>query len=103
MPEQASKKDEGRTNLSGLVNIYKLLLFEFMNNETGTQFRFEPCCLGRHDVAGIGYVHQLLHSDRIKSQCHFHFATVHTAFLFFHAPDTTDKIDTFIRTKIFYT
>lgn len=74
-----------------------------MNNEAGTQFRFEPSRLGRHDVAGIGNVHQLLHGDRIKGQRDLHLATVDTALQFSQPTDSTYEIDTLIRTEVFYT
>lgn len=35
----------------------EIILFEFMDNQAGTQFRFEPGCLGRHDITGIGNIH----------------------------------------------
>ena len=34
----------------------EIILFELMDNQTGTQFRFEPGCLGRHDITGIGNI-----------------------------------------------
>lgn len=37
----------------------EIILFELMDNQTGTQFRFEPGCLGRHDITGIGNIHQI--------------------------------------------
>ena len=71
----------------------EIILFELMDNQTGTQFRFEPGCLGRHDITGIGNIHQLLHGDRIKRQRDLHLA---------QPTDTAYEIDAFIRTKIFY-
>ena len=80
----------------------EIILFELMDNQTGTQFRFEPGCLGRHDITGIGNIHQLLHGDRIKRQRDLHLATVHTTLQFSQPTDTAYEIDAFIRTKIFY-
>ena len=34
----------------------EIILFELMDNQAGTQFRFEPGCLGRHDITGIGNI-----------------------------------------------
>lgn len=79
----------------------EIILFELMDNQTGTQFRFEPGCLGRHDITGIGNIHQLLHGDRIKRQRDLHLATVHTTLQFTQPTDTAYKINAFIRTKIF--
>ena len=80
-----------------------IILFERMDNQAGTQFRFEPGCLGRHDITGIGNIHQLLHGDRIKSQSHLHLATVHAMLQFSQATDAAYKINAFIRAKILYT
>ena len=80
----------------------EIILFELMDNQTGTQFRFEPGCLGRHDITGIGNIHLLLHGDRIKRQRDLHLATVHTTLQFSQPTDTAYEIDAFIRTKIFY-
>ena len=74
----------------------EIILFELMDNQTGTQFRFEPGCLGRHDITGIGYIHQLLHGDRIQGQSHFHFATVYTALQFAQTTDTANEVDPLI-------
>ena len=42
--------------------MYKMMdLDEFVDYETRAELWFEPCGLGGHDVAGIGYVHQLFH------------------------------------------
>ena len=70
----------------------EIILFELMDNQTGTQFRFEPGCLGRHDITGIGNIHQLLHGDRIKRQRDLHLATVHTTLQFSQPTDTAYEI-----------
>ena len=36
--------------------ISDLFLFELVYHQPGTQFRFEPGCLGRHDITGIGNI-----------------------------------------------
>ena len=80
----------------------EIILFELMDNQAGTQFRFEPGCLGRHDITGIGNIHQLLHGYGIKSQSYFHFSTVNTLLQFSQTADTAYKVNTLIRTEIFY-
>ena len=119
MSGQPNKKSEGRIQ-AGSPSAYsaftvnrhhtsikqacecEIILFELMDNQAGTQFRFEPGCLGRHDITGIGNIHQLLHGDRIKRQRDLHLATVHTTLQFTQPTDTAYEIDAFIRTKIFY-
>lgn len=36
-------------------------LIQFMNNQSRTKFWFKPSSLRRHNVAGIGNIHQLFH------------------------------------------
>ncbi len=38
-----------------------LILIQFMNNQSRTKFRFEPCCFWRHNISAVGYVYELLH------------------------------------------
>ena len=42
-----------------------------MNHQSRTQLRLKPSCLGRHDVARIGDVHQLLHGNGIEANATF--------------------------------
>ena len=74
-----------------------------MDNKPRAEFRLKPCSLRRHNLAAVGYVHNLLHCDGIESQCHTHFATIHTTLQFAESAKTTDKIDAFVRTQIGYT
>ena len=37
------------------------LSVKLMDYESGAELRLEPCSLRRHNVAGVGYVHELLH------------------------------------------
>ena len=60
----------------------EIILFELMDNQTGTQFRFEPGCLGRHDITGIGNIQQLFHRNRLQSESHFHLPAVYAFFQF---------------------
>ena len=40
-------------------------LCQLVNDEAGTELRFKPCCLWRHDFSAVGDVHDLLHGYRI--------------------------------------
>ena len=56
---------------------------------------------GRHDVARIGDVHQLLHGNGIEGQCHFHLTAVHPLLQLFQTTDATYKVDTLVGTEVF--
>lgn len=71
-----------------------------MDYETRTQFGLEPCCLGRHDVACVGNLHQLVHGDGIEGESHLHLTAVDTAFQLAQAADTADEVDTFVGTQV---
>ncbi len=43
-----------------LIHLSKKLI-QFMNNQSRTKFWFKPSSLRRHNVAGIGNIHQLFH------------------------------------------
>ena len=81
-------------------NISPHLLFQLVNDEPRTQLGFEPRRLGWHDVTRIGNVHQLFHADRIESQSHFHFTTVHTLLQFTQTADSAYEVDSFVRTEV---
>lgn len=72
-----------------------------MNHQPRTQLRLKPSCLGRHDVARIGDVHQLLHGNGIEGQCHFHLTAVHPLLQLFQTTDATYKVDTLVGTEVF--
>ena len=74
-----------------------------MNHQSRAQLRLKPSCLGRHDITRIGNVHQLLHGNGIKSQCHFHLTIVHPLLQLSQATDTANKVDTLIGTEVFDT
>ena len=80
--------------------ISDLFLFELVYHQPGTQFRFEPGSLRRHNVSCIGNIHQLLHRNRIKCQSHFHFAAVNPSAQFAQAADSPYKVNPAIRTQI---
>ena len=55
------------------------LLHQLVDREAGAELGLEPCGLGRHDVAGVGDVDELLHRDRVEGEGDLHFAGVHAA------------------------
>ncbi len=73
-----------------------------MDNETRAQFWFEPGCLRRHYVSGIGNVNQLIHGYWIQCESHCHFTAVDAAFEFSKSSDTTYEIYAFVATEIRY-
>ena len=72
-----------------------------MNHQSRTQLRLKPSCLGRHDVARIGDVHQLLHGNGIEGQCHFHLTTVHPLLQLSQTTDAAYKVNTLVGTEVF--
>ena len=66
-----------------------------MNHQSRTQLRLKPSCLGRHDVARIGDVHQLLHGNGIEGQCHFHLTAVDTLLQFTQTANTPYEVNAF--------
>lgn len=71
-----------------------------MDDESRTEFRLEPRCLGRHDVAGISDIHQLLHADRIKRQSYLHLSAVHPTLQLAQPTDATHKVYTLVGSQI---
>ena len=76
-------------------------LHQFMNYQTGTEFRFEPGGFRRHNVTGIGNVNQLFHRNGIQRQCHFHFAAVNPFLQFTQSAYAADKVNTLVAAKVF--
>ena len=46
-------------------------LIQGVDHQTGSEFRLKPSGLGRHDVAGVGDVDDLLHAHRIEREGDF--------------------------------
>src|SRR5574344_2209367 len=81
-----------------LIQIY--LLVQFMNNKSRTQFRFKPSGLRRHNLTAVGNIHNLFHRYRIQRESHLHLTVVNTAFQFFKSAQSTDEVDSLVRTQI---
>ena len=64
-----------------------------MNSQPAPELRLKPCCLRRHDVAGVGNVHELFHGDRIEGESDSHLAAVHSAGQLAESADTSHEID----------
>ena len=74
-----------------------------MNYQSRTQLRFEPSGLGRHDIAGIGNVHQLLHGHRITRQSHFHLTADPPLLHLAQPAEPADNGETLVGTEVFDT
>ena len=71
-----------------------------MDNESGAEFGFKPCGLGRHDVATVGDVHNLLHRHGIESQCHAHLSTIDTTLELAKSTQTANEVDAVAAAKV---
>ena len=71
-----------------------------MDDEARTQFGLKPGSLGRHDLATVGNVDDLLHGHGIEGQSHLHLATVNTTFQFAQAADTANEVDALVGTQV---
>ena len=73
---------------------------EFVDDEAGAELGLEPCGLRRHDVAGVGYAHELLHRDGIQGEGHCHLAAVDTALELSEAADAADEVDALVAAQV---
>ena len=80
------------------IDIYSLI--KFVDYESRAKFRFKPCCLGGHDVAAVGNIHQLFHRHREQREGHSHFAGIDTAFQFAEATDAADEVNALVATQV---
>lgn len=65
------------------------------------QLGFKPGAFGRHHIAAVGNIEQLLYADRVKAESHFHLPAVHAFFQFAEAADATYEINPFVGTLVF--
>ena len=82
------------------IMAFLLLLNQLVDNQTGSEFGLEPGGFRGHDVAGVGYVHQLLHRNWVKRQGHGHLPGVDAAFEFTESADTAYEVDALVGTEI---
>ena len=71
-----------------------------MNHQARAQFRLKPSGLGRHDVAGVGDVDDLLHAHRIERESDLHLTAVHTTFQLAEATDTANEVDALVGAEV---
>lgn len=71
-----------------------------MNDQSGTQFRFKPRSLRRHDLATVGNIHDLLHRHRIEGKCRTHLSAVDTTLQFTQSAKTTYEVDALGGTEV---
>ena len=77
-----------------------MLLVELVDDKSRAQFRFKPCSLRRHDIAGIGNVDDLTHGNWIKSQGHLHLAAVDTLLELAKTTDATNEVDALVGAQV---
>ena len=64
-----------------------------MHDETATQLRLEPSGLGRHDLAAVSDVHNLLHRDRIEGEGCTHLTAIYTTLQLAEATQAANEVD----------
>ena len=75
-------------------------LFQLVDKYAAPELGLKPGGLGRHDGAGIGNIHQILHGSRIHGKCHLHFTAVYPVSKTLQATDTAYEIDPLVGTGI---
>lgn len=78
----------------------KILVFEFVDYETASEFRLKPCGLGRHNITGIGDIDELVHGYGVEGESHLHFTAVNSALQFTEATDTAYEVDSLVATEV---
>ena len=73
---------------------------ELMYDESTAQLRFKPCSLRRHDIARVGYVHDLLHCDRIESEGSLHLSAVYSALEFAEPSESSDEVYALVASEV---
>ena len=68
-------------------------LLESVDKESGTQLRLEPGALWRHDLAGVGDVHELLDGGGEHGEGDGGFAGIHELDEFARAADAADEVN----------
>ena len=71
-----------------------------MRQQTIPQFGFKPSAFGRHYIAAIGYVKQLVNGNGMKAESQLHLSTIHTFLELLQAPDTAYKINSLVGSLI---
>ena len=71
-----------------------------MDNNTAAQLRLKPSGLGRHNVAAVGDVDELLHRNGVECKGYLHLTAVHPLLQLAEASDTTNKVDAFVPAEI---
>jgi hypothetical protein len=73
-----------------------------VDDQTGTELRLKPGGLRRHDVAGVGNKHKLLHRHGVEGKSHLHFAGVDAAFQFAKPTYATHEVDALVGAEVGY-
>ena len=71
-----------------------------MDYQPRPQFGLEPGGFGRHDLAAVGDVHDLLHADGEESECSTHLTAVHTALEFSESTQPAYEVNAFAAAQV---
>ena len=71
-----------------------------MDQETVTEFRFEPGALRRHEGASVCNAHELVERGRIHGKGAGAFTAIDALHEFAETADATDKVDTLTSTAL---
>ena len=82
------------------VKSSRVLLIQSVDNKARTQFRLKPSSLGRHDVAGVSDVDDLLHAHWIEREGDLHLTAVDATLQFAEATDTADEVDALVGAEV---
>ena len=56
--------------------------------------------IGKHDVAGVGNIHELLHRHGIKGEGHLHLTAIDAALELAQATDATHEVDALVLAQV---
>lgn len=82
------------------INLSADTSVELVDDEAGAKLGLEPGGLGRHDVAGVGYAHQLVHRHGEQGEGHGHFSAVDTALELAEAAYAAHEVDALVGTQV---
>ena len=94
-------RDAKPISLASRSLVSRVQLIQGVDNKTRAQFRLKPSGLGRHDVARVGDVDDLLHAHRIEREGDFHLTAVDATFQLAEAADTANEVDALVGAEVF--
>ena len=75
-------------------------LIQSVNHQARAQFRLKPSGLGRHDVARVGDVDDLLHAHWIEREGHFHLTAIDATLKLAEATDTANEVNALVGAEV---